>query len=145
MTGPAALGDQRIIRSYGPLQLTDVVRYAGASGDFNPLHVDLHAAGAAGFDEIFVMGLLPASVLAGFAADIGGIENIRSFAVRYHKPVYLGETVECWGEVDNTAEGDPDQVHLILGCSTVRSGTVISGRASFVRSTRPREASNERS
>jgi acyl dehydratase len=43
---------------------TDIVRYAGASGDFNPVHHDDAVARALGYPQVFVMGLLPGGMLA---------------------------------------------------------------------------------
>jgi acyl dehydratase len=108
----------------------DVARYAGASGDFNPLHLDAAAASAAGYDQVFVMGLLPASVLATYLADSLGIDNIRSFAVRYHQQVWLGDVVECSGVVE---DGGPGLLSVTATCATESAGTVLSATAVFAR------------
>ena len=51
---------------YGPLTLTDLVRYAGASGDFNRLHHDDAYARAAGLPWVMAHGMLSAGLLASF-------------------------------------------------------------------------------
>jgi acyl dehydratase len=113
-------------RTVGPLGPVEVARYAGASGDFNPLHLDAAAARAAGYDGIFVMGLLPASILASYLSDHVGIDPIRTFAVRYRGQVWLGESVVCEGSLE---EGDDGVVTASLTCSTERSGVVLTGSA----------------
>jgi acyl dehydratase len=113
-------------RQFGPLGPVEVARYAGASGDFNPLHLDRSAAQAAGFDEIFIMGLLPASILASYVSDHVGVEHIRSFAVRYHRQVWLGDVIMCSGEI----EVDGDGVRRVTAqCSTEREGVVLTATA----------------
>jgi acyl dehydratase len=113
-------------RTVGPLGPVEVARYAGASGDYNPLHLDVDAAKAAGYPGIFVMGLLPASILATYVADQLGLDNLRSFAVRYRKQVWLGDTVTCAGEVNDS---EPGLLTVELSCSTDREGTVLTATA----------------
>ena len=45
---------------FGPLERADIVRYAGASGDFNPIHIDEGYARETGAPTVFAMGMLPA-------------------------------------------------------------------------------------
>lgn len=113
-------------RTVGPLGPVEVARYAGASGDFNPLHLDPTAARAAGYDEIFVMGLLPASILSSYLTDHVGIDQVRMFAVRYRGQVWLGESLVCEGVL---IEGDDGVVTASLTCSTERGGVVLTGSA----------------
>lgn len=78
-----------VARSLGPpLDLGDLVRYAGASGDFNPLHYDQAFARKAGFDDVIVMGALTAGVLAGLLVEEHG--PLGAYHVRYRRPVPLG-------------------------------------------------------
>ena len=61
------------------LTRTDFVRYAGASGDFNPIHHDQTFAEASGNPTVFAMGMLNASILSRvittFAAESEGITS----------------------------------------------------------------------
>lgn len=70
-------------RSFGPPARTDIVRYAGASGDFNALHHDEQVARAAGFPAVFSMGMFQAGLPATYATDWLGAETVRRFAVRF--------------------------------------------------------------
>jgi acyl dehydratase len=56
MSGPSP-------RTFGPVSQTDIVRFAGAGGDFNPLHHDREFAGAAGFERPIAMGQFTAGLL----------------------------------------------------------------------------------
>lgn len=113
-------------RTVGPLGPVEVARYAGASGDFNPLHLDPAAARAAGYDGIFVMGLLPASILSSYLTDHVGVDRVRTFAVRYHGQVWLGESLVCEGSLETGGNG---VLTAALTCSTEQGGVVLTATA----------------
>ncbi|MCU1480632.1 MAG: MaoC domain protein dehydratase [Subtercola sp.] len=98
-------------RRVGPVTRTDIVRFAGAGGDFNPLHHDPEAARRAGFDDVIAMGQFQAGVLAGFLTDWVGVENLRSLEVRFVAPVRLGDTIEVSAKV-GSAESGVTQISL---------------------------------
>ncbi|TYK44446.1 MaoC/PaaZ C-terminal domain-containing protein [Actinomadura decatromicini] len=88
----------------GPLTRTDFVRYAGAGGDFNPIHHDDGFAASAGYPSVFGHGLLTAGILSGFACDWLGRRNLRSYGVRYVAQVWPGDTLILSGEITGTTE-----------------------------------------
>lgn len=92
-------GDSHPPRTVGPVTQTDIVRFAGAGGDFNPLHHDPEFAARAGFPAVISMGQLQAGLLAGWVSDWLGVEHLRSFAVRFLAPVMVGDTLTLSGEV----------------------------------------------
>src|SRR5690606_2000410 len=81
-------------RDYGPLTTQMLVRYSGASGDFNPMHYDDVQARGAGYPSVFAHGMLSASILAGYAVDWLGAENVRRFRVRFREQVDRKSVVE---------------------------------------------------
>jgi acyl dehydratase len=85
---------------FGPIERSDIVRYAGASGDFNPIHTDEEYARATGAPTIFAMGMLPAGYLAHALSDwFGGPDLIRRFKVRFTTRVWPGDELVCTGRV----------------------------------------------
>lgn len=98
-TRAAAVGDALPERELGPVTQTDVVRFAGAGGDFNPLHHDPAFAGKAGFDGVIAMGQMQAGMLASWLTDWCGVENLRELDVRFRAPVRLGAVLRFSGEV----------------------------------------------
>ncbi len=92
-------------RSIGPVTQTDIVRFAGAGGDFNPLHHDPAAAAAAGFPGVIAMGQFQAGALAGLLSDWVGVERVRSFSVRFVSPVVIGDTITLSARVVAVAGG----------------------------------------
>jgi acyl dehydratase len=119
-------------RTVGPLEVADFVRYAGASGDFNRLHYDEPYARAAGFDSPFAQGMFSAGVLASFAADWLGPENLRAVTVRFVEIVRLGDTITCAARIARLVEqaGEP-LAEVELRCTRQTGAPVIRGSALF--------------
>ena len=74
------------------LTRTDLVMYAGASGDFNPMHHDEVKAQAAGLPSVFGHGMFSAGFLARAITDYVGVGNLRRYKVRFAKQTWPGET-----------------------------------------------------
>src|SRR6266480_2827174 len=75
------------------LTRTDLVMYAGASGDFNPMHHDEVKAQAAGLPSVFGHGMFSAGLLARSVTDYVGVGNLTAFKVRFVKQTWPGETL----------------------------------------------------
>jgi acyl dehydratase len=118
----------------GPLSRTDLVRYQGASGDFNPIHHDEPFALAAGLPQPLSLGMLQAGMLATWATDWLGASNVRSFRVRFAERVFPGDTVTCSGKIVKSSVDDDGQslVDLELECTTQTGAVALRGWATFV-------------
>jgi acyl dehydratase len=75
------------------LTRTDLVMYAGASGDFNPMHHDEVKAQAAGMPSVFGHGMFSMGLLGRAITDWVGIGNLRQFKVRFTKQTWPGEVL----------------------------------------------------
>lgn len=75
------------------LNRTDLVTYAGASGDFNPMHHDEVQAKAAGLPSVFGHGMLSMGILGRAITDWAGVGNLKEFRVRFTKQTWPGETL----------------------------------------------------
>jgi acyl dehydratase len=83
------------------------VRYAGASGDFNPMHHDDTIATSVGNPSVFGHGMLTAGLMARVLTDWFGPTALRRFQVRFSKQVWPGETLTCTAKVTGLRdEGD---------------------------------------
>lgn len=78
---------------------TQIVKYAGASGDFNPIHHDELYAIRAGNDRVFAMGMMTAGFLSHMVTDWVGDGNIRRYKVRFATRIWPGDTVTCKGKI----------------------------------------------
>ncbi|MFE4963812.1 MaoC/PaaZ C-terminal domain-containing protein [Streptomyces sp. NPDC056660] len=121
-------------RTFGPLTRAMFVRYAGASGDFNPIHFDDGFARAAGFPSVFSQGMHQAALLATFATDWLGAGNVRRFHVRFREQVWPGDVLTCEGEVTavQPQEGDGRLLTVDFRCVRQTGGVAISGSADFL-------------
>jgi acyl dehydratase len=131
-------GDVAAPREFGPVTREDIVRYAGASGDFNQIHYDDEVAHAAGFDATFTMGMLQAGYLGTFATDWLGPEALRSFEVRFVDQVWLGDVLTCSGRVtavhtEPGASGVVTTTEVSLLCEAQDGRQILTGRARFER------------
>ena len=124
-------------RTVGPLTRTDFVRYQGASGDFNPIHHDEEFAKSAGYPTVFSVGMLQAGILASYATDWLGADNVRNFRVQFREQVWPGDSLVCKGTVvervdtSNGSKRDERTVNLELIVERVGGGTAIKGWATF--------------
>lgn len=87
------------------LSRTDFVRYAGASGDYNPMHHDEIKATKAGQPSVFGHGMLSMGILGRALTDWAGAGAIRSYKVRFVKQTWPGDTVTTKVAVTDVADG----------------------------------------
>ena len=100
------------------LSRTDLVMYAGASGDFNPMHTDEVSATEAGLPSVFGHGMLTAGILATAVTDYVGVGNLRNYKVRFTKQTWPGETLSTRVVVQR--KYDEDGEHRVdLDCAVV--------------------------
>ncbi len=122
----AAVGGVAPERSH-ELTRTDLVRYAGASGDFNPMHHDEVLAKAAGMPSVFGHGMFSAGLLASALTDYVGEGTLTRYAVRFTKQAWPGDVLQT--KITITAVND-GSVDLRCDLVTDQGVTVISGEAS---------------
>lgn len=109
---------------------TDIVRYQGASGDFNPVHHDDEFAQSGGMPGAFSVGMLQAGLLATYCADLFGATAVRRFAVRFAEQVWPGDVLTCSGTVREVRAEDGGRVaDLDLAISRAAGGVAVSGTA----------------
>jgi acyl dehydratase len=122
-------GDEAPERSH-ELTRTDLVQYAGASGDFNPMHTDEVKAKEAGLPSVFGHGMFSAGFLATAVTDYIGVGNLKRYKVRFAKQTWPGETFVT--KVKVSAKRKENGSNLVdLECTLVnQDGEVkVSGEA----------------
>jgi peroxisomal enoyl-CoA hydratase 2 len=99
---------------------THFVRYAGASGDFNPMHHDDTVATSIGNPSVFGHGMLTAGLMARVLKDWFGPAALRRFQVRFSKQVWPGETLMCTATVTGLRDAEESGVGLVdVECQVV--------------------------
>jgi acyl dehydratase len=93
------LGDELPALSKGPIDRVQLARYAGASGDFNPVHVDEAYARSLGMPSVYAPGMLVMGMVGQLVADWSRGAQLRRFGVRFSKIVWPGDLVVAKGRV----------------------------------------------
>jgi acyl dehydratase len=113
-----------------PISRTTLALFAGASGDHNPIHVDIDAAKAAGFEDVFAHGMLSMAYLGRLMTSWVPQSRLRALSTRFTaitpvlaQPTVTG-TVTSIDEVDGERRATVD-VKITLGDGTV----TLSGEA----------------
>jgi acyl dehydratase len=105
-------GDEGPVKTH-TLTRTDLVRYAGASGDFNPMHHDEVQAKAAGQPSVFGHGMFSMGLLATAVTDYVGVGNVVHYKVRFVKQTWPNEVLSTSVQVTGKrAEGGRHLVDL---------------------------------
>lgn len=125
---PLALraGDRAPSETIPALTRTDFVRYAGASGDFHPIHHDESFAIEAGMPSVFGMGLLHGGMLGAYLARWAGPSNIRMFSLRFLARVWPGDELQLSGWVEALTA---DTAEVVLEAVSSRGETVARAHA----------------
>lgn len=112
------------------LTRTDLVMYAGASGDFNPMHHDEVAAQASGLPSVFGHGMFTAGLLGKALTDYVGVGNLRTYKIRFTKQTWPGETLTTHVKVARRYdEGSEHRVDLECTVTNQDGEPKISGVA----------------
>jgi len=122
-------GDEAPVRSH-VLTRTDLVVYAGASGDFNPMHHDEIQATAAGQPSVFGHGMFSMGFLGSAITDYVGIGTIRQYRVRFAKQTWPGEELRTKVVVTATrTDGDDHLVDLDVRLHNADGEEKVVGQA----------------
>ncbi|MEC7886268.1 MAG: MaoC family dehydratase [SAR324 cluster bacterium] len=101
--------------------------YCGASGDHNPIHVDLDFAKSSGLDDVIAHGMLSAGYLAQMLTNWIPQSALRSFNNRFTAMTQIGDTVTCSGKIVEKFEKDGEKfVRLELYTNTPQEQTIIA-------------------
>jgi acyl dehydratase len=135
--GSVAVGD-RLVPVVYPLRRVDLIRYAGASGDFNPIHWNERLAADVGLPNVIAHGMLTMATVARVVTDwCGDPGAVVSYGVRFVKPVVVpdepdegaGAVVEVSGVV---AAKDEQARTARIDLAVTSAGEKVLGRAQVV-------------
>lgn len=127
---PLAVGDRLPALVYPPLTRQTLALFAGASGDHNPIHIDLDFARAAGHPDVFAHGMLGMARLGRLVTRTVPQASLRRFAVRFTAVTQVGDALRCDGEVVErfTEDGEP-RARLALRATTADGTVTLRGEA----------------
>jgi acyl dehydratase len=94
------VGDKIERRLVDGLTRTQIVQYAGASGDYNPVHTDeVFATQVAGYPSVFAHGMLTMGMTGRILTDLFGAHQVTRFGVRFTAQVWPGDTLDATATV----------------------------------------------
>jgi acyl dehydratase len=110
---------------------TQLVMYAGASGDYNPLHTDeVYTSQAAGYPSVFAHGMLTMGMTGRLVTNVVGPANVKKFGVRFTNQVWPGDTLKGKAIVEAIREEDGETLVDFKVETTNQDGkTVVVGSA----------------
>lgn len=111
------------------LTRTQLAMYAGASGDFHPLHHDATFATSMGFPGIFAHGMLTMGLTSRLVTDLVGDATLRRWSARFLGTVWPGDTLTATATVVGLTDGDEPGVSLEVRTVNQTGATVLTGRA----------------
>jgi acyl dehydratase len=126
-----AVGDTHTARIVEDLKRTQIVQYAGASGDYNPLHTDeIFTTKVAGYPSVFAHGMLTMGMTGKMLTDYVGDARLTKYGVRFTSQVWPGDTLDASATVKEV-KTEGDLTIVVLDVSTVNQNgvQVLSGYA----------------
>lgn len=113
------------------LSRTQIVQYAGVSGDYNPLHTDeVYTTQAAGYPSVFAHGMLTMGLTGKMLTNYVGDGRLTKFGVRFTNQVWPGDTLKTTATVAGLREeGGQHLVDLTLSTVNQDGKEVVSGSA----------------
>jgi acyl dehydratase len=123
------VGDEIPPLTKKPVTHLQLVRYAGASGDFNPLHTDPKIGEAIGTGGIIAHGMLIMGFVGQVLSDYVGPQALRTFGVRFTGMTHLGDVITCSGKItDKYDAGGETRIAGRVQAADQQGDVKVSGR-----------------
>jgi acyl dehydratase len=119
-----AVGDALPPLALPPVSRAMLALYAGASGDHNPMHIDIDFARQAGEPDVFAHGMLSMAWLGRMLTGWTAQSNLREFGVRFSAITRVGERITCNGRVAEKLERDGEKLVRVELSTTNDEGEV---------------------
>lgn len=109
------------------LKRTQIVMYAGASGDYNPVHTDeVFTTEVAGYPSVFAHGMLTMGMTGKMLTNYVGDGRLTEYGVRFTSQVFPGDTLDATATVTAVADGI---VELDISTVNQKGQAVLTGSA----------------
>ncbi len=113
-----------------PITKLQLVKYAGASGDYNLIHTDDETARSVGLEGVIAHGMLSMAFLGEYCCWLAGPESVRRLSVRFNEMVKPGDTLTCRGRVkERTTSNAGSRLELEVWAENQRAERVTVGDA----------------
>ncbi|WPN44785.1 MULTISPECIES: MaoC family dehydratase [unclassified Pseudomonas] len=124
------VGDAIALLQLPPVNRTTLALYCGASGDHNPIHVDLDFARKSRMPDVFAHGMLSAAYLGRLLTQWVPQQQVRSLSIRFTGITHLGHIPTCTGTVtEKFEENGEKRVRLQIRCANQYGEEKLAGEA----------------
>jgi len=124
------IGDTIPILVKEPITRTTLALFAGASHDHNPIHIDIDFAKKAGYEDVFVHGMLGMAYLGQVLTNWIHPSAIKKFSTRFKSITHIGDILTCTGEVAEKMVKDGKQfIRLNLSVKSQSGEEKLAGNA----------------
>ena len=127
------VGDQLPEIRTQPISRSTLALFAGASGDHNPIHIDIDFAQKAGLDDVFAHGMLSMAYLGRLLTGWVPQTSIRNISVRFTNITQLNSVITCTGVVEEKLVEEGNNVIILFVNALDEKGEIkVSGSAEIV-------------
>jgi acyl dehydratase len=125
------VGEAHTARIVDDLKRTQIVQYAGASGDYNPLHTDeVFTTQVAGYPSVFAHGMLTMGMTGKMLTDYVGDARLKKYGVRFTSQVFPGDTLDATATLKEIKDEAGEKVAVFDVATVNQNGVqVLSGYA----------------
>ena len=124
------IGDEIPAFTTAPISRTTLALYAGASGDHNPIHIDIDFAKKFDMDDVFVHGMLNMTYLGRLLTGWVPQSAIRQYGVRFASITAVKDKMTCSGKIVGKYEKDGEQLIRMEVTAANQDGDIkLSGQA----------------
>lgn len=128
--GSLQVGDEISSLTTDPIRRVTLALFAGASGDHNPIHVDIDFAREAGMDDVFAHGMLSMAYVGRLLTNSIPPEALRSFQVRFVAITHIHDHLTCTGTVMEKLEQNGETLLRLRLSAADQNGEVkLKGEA----------------
>ncbi len=118
------------VTMFGPVNRTMLALYAAASGDHNPIHIDLDFARASGQPDVFVHGMLGFGLISRYISEWAGQARLRRLDIRFAGIAHLHDVLLCTGTIaEHFREDGRELIRIAVQISTQDGRITMLGQA----------------
>lgn len=126
------VGDEIPAMAKAPVDRVQLARYAGATGDFHPLHVDEAYAKSLGMPSVYAPSPLGQGFLGQLITDWARGAQIKKFSTKFIRLIWPGDTLVCKGRVsDRHGENGKYAIELEVWAENQKGELVLKGSATL--------------
>ena len=115
-----------------PISRTTLALFAGASGDHNPIHIDIDVAKKAGMEDVFCQGMLGMAYMSRLLTNIAPLENIKTFSTKFANITQIHAQLTCSGQVEEIEDTENGQfLKLSLTVADENDNVKLQGHATL--------------